>query len=600
MRKYLKNTTRFSDVTVTSNVDLKVELRKEELQTDVWEYIFDLSWDEEQAKAEDSKVIMCWSLPLIDVQYMWHPDSRARRVLDADWRLKISSMLTGSAPLAMLFNGEDQNAFTFATDEVKKVTSVQFGVDDGRNVISGEISMGLQQFVGRNQDTLRVRADFRKIPYYKVLDDVRLWWEQVLDLTPMAVPETARLPMYSSWYNYHQDIQASQLEKDCAEAKKLGMETIIVDDGWQTADGSGGYGYTGDWEVYPGKIPNMAEHVKRVHEAGMKYILWFSVPFVGYYSKNWERFKDKIICRVERNNTGVLDPRYPEVREFLIGIYEKALRDYDLDGLKLDFIDRFKRMPDDAVQPGMDYQCIQEATERLMTDVMLRLKAIKPDIMIEFRQRYIGPGMRRFGNIFRVSDCPSDITTNRVGITDLRLISGGTAVHSDMITWHDGETAEDAALQVLNTIFGVTQFSKVPQNMTPDHREMTAFWLNFARENRKILQESEFIPYEPHYLYPVIMACNEEKEIIGVYAVNKILYPDLNKQSLILNATKQGQVFVSLSEEAEVQAKVLDCRGRLVREEPLHLGKGVAAIEVPRSGLLELTKIVQTEDEHCT
>lgn len=590
MRKYLKNTTRFSDVVVTSNIDLTVEMHKDELQKDVWEYTFVLHWDEEQAKAEDSRVVLCWSLPLIDVQYMWHPDSRARRVLDADWRLKINSMLTGSAPLAMLFNAEDLNTFTFATDEVKKVTSVQFGVDDGRNLISGDISMGLRQFVGKSSDTLRVRADFRKIPYYQVLNDVRFWWEQVLELEPMAVPETARMPMYSSWYNYHQDIQAAQLEADCAEAKKLGMDTIIVDDGWQTADGSGGYGYTGDWEVYPGKIPNMAEHVRRVHEAGMKYILWFSVPFVGYYSKNWERFKDKILCRVERNNTGVLDPRYPDVREFLIGIYEKALREYDLDGLKLDFIDRFKMMPDDTIHPDMDYQCVQEATERLMTDIMRRLKVIKPEIMIEFRQRYIGPGMRRFGNIFRVSDCPSDITTNRVGITDLRLISGSTAVHSDMITWHDDEATEDAALQVLNTIFGVTQFSKVPQNLTPDHREMVAFWLGFARENRKILQESQFIPYEPHYLYPVIKACNAEKEIIGVYASSKILYPDLHKQSLILNATKEARMFISVPEPMEVQARILDCRGRFVREESLSLPRGIAIIEVPRSGLLELAK----------
>lgn len=593
MRKYLKNTTRFEDVIVTSNIELTVQMEKKELQKDVYEYVFAMQWDEAQAKDDASKVVLCWELPLIDVQYMWHPDSRARRVLDADWRLKISSMLTGSAPLALLFNADDQNAFTFATDEVKKVTSVQFGVDDGRNTISGEISMGLKQFVGRDGTVLRVRADFRKIPYYKVLDDVRCWWEEVLDLQPMAVPETARMPMYSSWYNYHQDIEAAQLEADCVEAKKLGMDTIIVDDGWQTADGSGGYGYTGDWEVYPGKIPNMAEHVKKVHQAGMKYILWFSVPFVGYFSKNWERFKDKIICKVERNNTGVLDPRYPDVREFLIGIYEKALREYDLDGFKLDFIDRFKMMPDDQVKPGMDYDCIQEATERLMTDVMKRLKAIKPEIMIEFRQRYIGPGMRRFGNIFRVSDCPSDITTNRVGITDLRLISGSTAVHSDMVTWHDEETTEDAALQMLNTIFGVTQFSKVPQNMTPEHREMVAFWLNFAREKRKVLQESEFVPYEPHYLYPVIKACDEAEEIIAVYAANKILHPELCKQSYLINATKHPKVFVSSPEEVETEMQIWDCRGHLIREEKVKLHQGITEIGVPRSGLLKFTKIIQ-------
>lgn len=591
MVKLLQHTTKFSDCVVTSNVELTVQMNKRELEKDVYEYEFLLNWDEEQAKDENSKVMMLWSIPLIDVQYMWHPNTRSRRVLDADWRLNFSSMLTCSGPLALLFNSEDLNTFTFATDEVKKVTNVRFGVDDLNDAISGEISMGLKQFVGKNSDRLLVRADFRRIPYYKVLDDARAWWEKVLDIAPMEVPEVARRPVYSSWYNYHQDIHAEELEAECVLAKELGMDTIIVDDGWQTADGSGGYGYCGDWEVYPGKIANMREHVKKVHEAGMKYILWFSVPFVGYYSQNWERFKDKILRKVDRNNAGVLDPRYPDVREFLIEIYERFLREYDLDGFKLDFVDRFKMTPDNVVKPGMDYTCVQEATERLLTDVMQRLKAIKPDVMIEFRQHYIGPGMRRFGNIFRVSDCPSDIATNRIGIADLRLLSGKTAVHSDMITWNDGESTEDAALQILATIFGVTQFSKVIKDLKPDHKEMVTFWLKFARENQKLLLESEFIPYEPHFLYPVIKACDENEEIIGVYASNKIVYPDLHKdRSRIINATKQAKLFLSVEETCAVRIKTYDCKGNVERSEALALRKGIAEIPVPRSGLLELTK----------
>lgn len=596
MRKLLKTTHTFSDVIsdviVTSNIDLTVEMNKRELEKDVYEYEFLLNWDEEQAKANDSKVVMSWNLPCVDVQYMWHPRCRPRRVLDADWRLQIESMLTGSAPLALLFNSDDMNTFTFATDEVKKVTSVRFGVDDGRNTIVGDIEMGLRQFVGRNSDRLLVRADFRKIPYYEVMDGFRAWWEEVLDVEPMAVPDIARRPMYSSWYNYHQEINDAELEKECALAKEMGMDTIIVDDGWQTDNSEGGYGYTGDWEVCARKIPNMREHVKRVHELGMKYMLWYSVPFVGFYSKNWERFKDKLLVVVERNNAGVLDPRYPDVREFLIGIYENAVREYDLDGLKLDFIDRFKMQKNDEVKPGMDYHCVQEATERLMTDVMKRLQSIKKDVMIEFRQSYIGPGMRRFGNVFRVADCPSDIVSNRIGIADLRILSGNnTAVHSDMITWHDDETTEDAALQVLNTIFGVTQFSKIIEQMTPDHKAMVKFWLGFARDNIKVLQQSEFIPYEPQYLYPVIKACDSREEIIGVYANNKVIHPDLKKErSLIINATKQAALYLSVNEACGVNVLVRDCKGNVIREEKVELSKGITEIAVPRSGLLEMTK----------
>ena len=90
---------------------------------------------------------------------------------------------------------------------------------------------------------------------------------------------------------------------------------------------------------------------------------------------------------------------------------------------------------------------------------MERLKKEKQDILIEFRQRYIGPSIRRYGNIFRVCDCPDSGISNRVGIVDLRLLSGNTAVHSDMLMWNKEEKAEIAALQVIDCLFGTMQFS---------------------------------------------------------------------------------------------------------------------------------------------
>ena len=88
------------------------------------------------------------------------------------------------------------------------------------------------------------------------------------------------------------------------------MHAIIVDDGWQCGDNSGGYGYTGDWEVYPGKIPDMKAHVAKVHEAGLKYILWYSVPFAGYHSKVFKRFEDMLLYRSQGYRGGA-PPRPP-------------------------------------------------------------------------------------------------------------------------------------------------------------------------------------------------------------------------------------------------------------------------------------------------
>lgn len=152
----------------------------------------------------------------------------------------------------------------------------------------------------------------------------------------------------------------------------------------------------------------------------------------------------------------------------------------------------------------------------------------------------------------------------------------------------------DAALQILAAIFGVTQFSKVIRDLTPEHREMVAFWMQYARENQKLLLESGFIPYEPHFLYPIIKAYTETEEIIAIYAMNKLLHPDLRKNRVhIINATKEAKCYLRVDCDAHVKLTRRDCRGRIVSQEEKIVPKGICTMEISRSRLPELTKIIK-------
>ena len=57
------------------------------------------------------------------------------------------------------------------------------------------------------------------------------------------------------------------------------------------------------------------------HALGVKVMLWYAVPFVGKNAKAAARFKDKTLRFDERLGTYVVDPRYPEVRQYLIDTY---------------------------------------------------------------------------------------------------------------------------------------------------------------------------------------------------------------------------------------------------------------------------------------
>ncbi len=575
-------------LSVSANIALSVQVCARALAESLTEYTFDLAWDAENTEAGQVRVL--WELPCVGAQYMWHPDARIHRAFDSDWRQKYQSMLTGSAPLAIAFNGADENVCAFAASEVRKVAALHLGAHDADNTLHADFRMNLNQFRGQPPRTqIRIRADFRRIPFHQAIGDACRWWDETLRIRPLPAPESCFKPLYSTWYNFHQAVTAEKIERECALAKQLGMETVIVDDGWQSEHDGPGYGHTGDWNVCAQKFPDMAGHVRRVHALGMKYMLWYSVPFIGYHAANFPHFEKKLLRRIERNECGVLDPRYPDVREYLIGIYEHAVRAYGLDGLKLDFIDQFEDVEQAPLRPEMDYACVQEAAERLMNDVTERLRAIRPEIMIEFRQRYIGPMMHRFGNMFRVGDCASDIVMNRVCIADLRLIGGGAATHSDMLTWNNGESVEDAALQILNSIFGVIQFSQIIEQMPESHLRMTRFWLNFARENEKVLLHSEFIPQEPQFLYPVLRAQDADTAIIGVYAPNKIVaIKGAHARLKLINATQAEEICLRFARPCTARLVIRSAMGEIVRTERRTFRAAIETVSVPCSGLAEL------------
>lgn len=556
------STVYWKDLTIAANIDARLDV----VETAPGRTKVCVAWD--MMEETDPRVTLSWSLPIQDIQYQWHPMCRKDRSLRVDWYEPVKSRISCSAPVQCFFNSTSRNRMTVALSDTLTEIDLSLGVHEEDGTLKCLIAIPLDKTGRTNVYTVTLYRDMEDVTFAQALDRVSRWWEQECDYTPMPVPEAGRLPLYSAWYSFHQATIAEEIEKEAARAKELGLDTIIVDDGWQTGDNNRGYGYCGDWRPCTAKIPDMKQHVKNVHALGMKYMLWYSVPFIGKWSEKWDAFKDMLLVYQPHINAGVLDPRYPQVRQYLIDTYTNALKDWDLDGFKLDFIDSFVPTTSaPAPAEGMDYINVEDAVLRLMTDVMTALKAIKPDILIEFRQGYIGPAMRTYGNLFRVGDCPNDPLQNRVGMVDLRLLSGSTAVHSDMLMWHKGDSVENAARQVLSVLFAVPQFSLKLDVIPENHLRMLRFWIGFFKEHRALLSAPLEV-MSPQHLYPLVRSRLGDEEAIACY--DEIVAPLSDASTIYLfNATGTEKLVLRDDENRIRRAQVYNCLGEWVREDTL-------------------------------
>ncbi|WP_054955610.1 glycoside hydrolase family 36 protein [Paenibacillus dakarensis] len=535
-----------------------------------------------------SPISLSWREPAIDFHGYWDPGSSRDKGLRVDFSTPFSSKSTSLAPVYSFYNLTGKNRLTVALSDALTPLKLRAGVHEETVSVDCYTEFFTEPSPAITRYETVIRIDQRDIYYYDSLHDVSDWWAGLPGYEPSAVPDIARLPMYSTWYSFHQQLEPEAILRQCAISKDMGCEAVIVDDGWQTDNSERGYAYCGDWQVAPSRIPDMKSFVDSVHQAGMKFILWYSVPFVGIHSEAYARFKGKFINTYGNDGTYVLDPRFPEVREYLIGIYEKALREWDLDGFKLDFVDSFNLSEEwkDAAGEGRDYNSVPEAVDRLLTDVMARLKRIKADIMIEFRQQYIGPLMRKYGNMFRVADCPNNASQNRIGSLDLRLLSGSTAVHSDMMVWHSGDSERNVALQFIHALFSVPQVSVLLDEIPDGQRRTAAFWLRFWREHRELLMDGKLEPISPELLYPIVYAAADQHMLAAVYGDQVVRgCPSGTKRYTVINGTLQDRLVMEWNSSELAEVTVLNHSGETIRKELVRLEEGLLQLHVPPSGL---------------
>ncbi|WP_328460162.1 glycoside hydrolase family 36 protein [Streptomyces sp. NBC_00448] len=529
--------------------------------------------------SEVGPVRLEWRLPCVDATAFWTPyGNGAGGWLPASWSAPQRIDLSRGAPIAALVGTGDTGLCCFAADRTD--------VEAGGGVVE---ETGEFRFWLRADGPLTVRIDTSRRHFGTCLRELTCWWEELLP-DEVIVPDAARRPAYSTWYSMHQELSPQRLEEQAALAGPLGMEVLIVDDGWMTADRTRGYGHCGAWD--PVSLPDTAAHVEAVHRLGLAYMLWYALPFVGRQSPVWDRFQPYVLDRLDHLDAIVVDPRYPDVRAYLTGRVACAVEEWGMDGLKLDFVDRF-HVPD-APAPGPQADCatVDEGVSALLAEIRRRITAATPGAMIETRQPYVSPGLWPYTTMIRAVDCPLSPGENRQHTIDTRLVSGPLAVHSDMLMWHPAEPPEQVACHLINVLFAVPQISVDLRTLTEGQRDALAFWLRVMREHHEVLQLGTLRPARPDLGYPLVRADLGTVAAVARYAALPVAVDGDWRRLLIANADADPVVVLTAGTGTGA-ARVADASGRTVWQGAIALsgecGESIK-VSVPRGGLLTLDR----------
>ena len=560
------------------NVEIDFYLDKKEDNISYFKVAFDF-----KESVVPEKISVSYKLPASDMYNMWDPMSRVRN-LGIRWaKTQTPSRLASGMPIKQFISKSGKNKYLIAISDVKSPLCIAAGVSERNGTMDVQIDF-FTTITGpfcRYEATIRI--DERNILFDDAIQEAREWYGE-LGYRASVAPKLAKEPMYSTWYSLWQSMTAQEVLRECRQAVKLGMKTVIIDDGWQKAVPGRIYEFVGDWVPEKHRFGDLEKLTPKLHEMGLNVMLWFSVPFIGYKAKNHKRFEGKYLVDNPAGHYSVLDPRYKEVREFTVKTYVDAVKKYDLDGLKLDFIDRF--CSNGKVEEGMDFVSVEDATEQLLKEITAALNEIKPNMLIEFRQPYFGPVISSYGNMIRVWDCPLDSVMNKNASIDLRLTSSSCAVHADMMYWSKHDTPENVAVQLYGTMFSVPQISNIYTETTPEQREVLKNYLSFWSAHSDTLMNGKFNVKLEGYGYGYAVARGENEKIALAISNPYLDATEGHGESYLVNATSSESVILKAKKNSFVEA--FDCRGKRIGGKK-KVKSELSEIFVPLGGMLKVS-----------
>ena len=429
------------------------------------------------------KVSVSFDVPVSDIQQIWRPDYQ-QPFLERKWWMTANTSSMCDMPYMAFFNLAETNRLSFGAEALEWDCRISSKINQEKGVYAVTLTVAADA-PGKIRP-FKVTIDRRSIVWTEALAD----WRNSLSYNKGRYPEAAWKPVYCTWYAVHAALTQDWVERTGEIAAKLGFGTFILDDGWSYDESKRvnpdsireWYRDVGKWDGFsPKKFPDFKAHRERMRALGLKYLVWVSPYFIGTRSPAYAKWRGRLAGQEPFEGNVLTDVADAEMMESVTEQLVRLLKDSDLDGLKIDFLDYIKPSVEKP-RSGFGY--------RYVRNLMNRLKSVKPDGLFEFSQSYATPLTLELGTQFRAGDVPFEWLCNIMRIAQIRLAVGdGVPVHADPIFWSQHETKDNIARHFMAAMAGVPMVSMDFERLPAWQKDEVAKWMRIYSQRIEPFQK---------------------------------------------------------------------------------------------------------------
>lgn len=330
--------------------------------------------------------------------------------------------------------------------------------------------------------------------------------------------------MFNTWEGSYFNISEDKISAIAANAKDIGAEGIVIDDGWFGARHNDKTSL-GDWYADTMKFPSgLAETASEIHRLGLLFGLWIEPEAVSEKSNLAKKHPEWIIGRdIESNALGrnemLLDLTREDVQDWMIAIISNLVEVMKIDYIKWDM----NRKGSDFFSHGK-IGSYGRFAHKYISGLYRVLRAITqrfPNLYIEG----CASGGARF-DLGMLTFCPSIWTSDCSDPIERLAITEGTALVyplsvmgisvSPSPNFHTRRIV-DLETRFNTAVFGVLSYSVEAEKLDKGIRASYKQQIEFYKSYRLLLQFGKFRVQENGNRVIWTLSNNDASTIIALY-----------------------------------------------------------------------------------